>query len=76
MIGTIAVGVQGRPSSVPSAADNDNWVSAYKLIGSPSFTEGITAVSSIVFAYAGTPGKPYLIFGSLIMDWLLDPAFS
>ncbi|KAJ5231276.1 amino acid transporter [Penicillium citrinum] len=56
MIATIAVGLQGRPSTVASAAHNDNWMSDYKLVGSPSFTEGITAVSSIVFAYAGTPG--------------------
>ncbi|KAI5927346.1 putative amino acid transporter [Camillea tinctor] len=49
---TIAVGVQDRPTSAPQ---DGVWVSDFKIINSPSFTEGITAVSSIVFAYAGTP---------------------
>lgn len=50
---TIAVGVQGRPVSAPQEGP---WVSDYKLVGNPSFTEAISAVSSLIFAYAGTPG--------------------
>lgn len=53
MIATIAVGIQDRP---PAAPNVQNWVSDYKLVGNPSFTKAITAVSSIVFAYCGTPG--------------------
>ncbi|KAE8135115.1 transmembrane amino acid transporter protein-domain-containing protein [Aspergillus pseudotamarii] len=54
MIATIAVGIQERPSAAPKG--DGPWVSDYKLVGNPSFVEAITAVSSIVFAYAGTPG--------------------
>ncbi|KAM0554822.1 hypothetical protein ACHAPJ_006555 [Fusarium lateritium] len=50
---TIAVGIQDRPSAAPQ---NGHWESDYKLFGNPSFTKGISAVSSIVFAFAGTPG--------------------
>lgn len=49
---TIAVGVQGRPADAP---DTGEWVPDYKLIGSPTFAEGTRAVSSLIFAYAGTP---------------------
>lgn len=49
---TVAVGVQDRPAAAPPAGQ---FVSDYKLIGNPSFTEAITAISSLVFAYAGTP---------------------
>ncbi|KAJ5679860.1 amino acid transporter, partial [Penicillium macrosclerotiorum] len=49
---TVAVGVQDRPASAPQ---DGVWVSDYKIIASPSFTNGITAVSSIVFAFSGTP---------------------
>ncbi|KAL4750343.1 hypothetical protein BDW72DRAFT_203981 [Aspergillus terricola var. indicus] len=50
---TIAVGVQDRPSEAPHTPGP--WTSDYKLIDNPSFTEGITAVSSLIFAYCGTP---------------------
>ncbi|KAL4891390.1 transmembrane amino acid transporter protein-domain-containing protein [Aspergillus ambiguus] len=50
---TIAVGVQERPASAPQ---DGVWVSNYKIRGTPNFAEAITAISSIVFAYAGTPG--------------------
>lgn len=53
MIVTIAVGLQGRPSTAP---DTGAWVSDYKIVGHPSFAQGISAVSSLVFAYTGTPG--------------------
>ncbi|KAF5007147.1 hypothetical protein FDECE_6500 [Fusarium decemcellulare] len=50
---TIAVGVQDRPSEAPQYGE---WSSDYKLFGSPTFTEAISAVASIVFAFSGTPG--------------------
>ncbi|CAG8887454.1 unnamed protein product [Penicillium salamii] len=31
------------------------WVSDYKIVANPSFAEAISAVSSLIFAYAGTP---------------------
>ncbi|GAB1207565.1 hypothetical protein APSETT445_006289 [Aspergillus pseudonomiae] len=52
LIVTVAVGLQERPSAAPQGGV---WVSDYKLVGSPTFSEAITAISSIVFAYAGTP---------------------
>ncbi|KJK66819.1 hypothetical protein P875_00127888 [Aspergillus parasiticus SU-1] len=54
MMATIAVGLQERPPTAPKGGGP--WVSDYKLVGNPSFTQAITAVSSIVFAFAGTPG--------------------
>lgn len=48
---TIAVGVQDRPDSAPPGP----WKSDYKLIGHPTFTKGISAVATFIFAYAGTP---------------------
>ncbi|THW88669.1 hypothetical protein D6C77_06364 [Aureobasidium pullulans] len=50
---TVAVGVQDRPASAPQTGP---WSSDYKITSSPSFTEAISAVSSLVFAFAGTPG--------------------
>lgn len=52
LIVTIAVGVQSRPASAPQEGV---WVSDYQIAASVSFTEAITAVSTIVFAYSGTP---------------------
>lgn len=51
---TIAVGIQDRP---PTAPQDGIWVSDYKLVEKPSFTKAISAVSSIVYAYAGAPGE-------------------
>ncbi|KAE8408379.1 transmembrane amino acid transporter protein-domain-containing protein [Aspergillus pseudonomiae] len=51
---TIAVGLQDGPPTAPKG--DGPWVSDYKLVGNLSFTQAITAVSSIVFAYSGTPG--------------------
>ncbi|RSL51071.1 hypothetical protein CEP54_011628 [Fusarium duplospermum] len=50
---TIAVGVQDRPADAPQEG---TWKSDYKIVnkGTP-FTEAISAVSSLIFAYAGTP---------------------
>lgn len=49
---TIAVGVQDRPADAPQTGV---WKSDYELIGHPSFTSALSAISSLVFAYAGTP---------------------
>lgn len=67
MITTVAVSLQGRP---PAAPDTDLWESDYKLIGNPSFTKAISAVASIVFAYAGTPGRFNYVHSSKRMDAL------
>ncbi|KAL4927670.1 putative amino acid transporter (Mtr) [Aspergillus undulatus] len=53
LIVTIAVGVQERPAEAPITPGP--WKSDFKIVGNPSFTEGITAVSSLIFAYCGTP---------------------
>ncbi len=50
---TIAVGVETRPDSAPVTPGP--WKSDYKLFGNPKTAEALAAVSSIVFAYAGTP---------------------
>ncbi|RAK77482.1 uncharacterized protein BO72DRAFT_527637 [Aspergillus fijiensis CBS 313.89] len=50
---TIAVALQDRPSTAPQTGA---WKSDYKLVGRPSFVKAITAVSSVVYAFAGTPG--------------------
>ncbi|KAJ5369226.1 uncharacterized protein N7496_008986 [Penicillium cataractarum] len=52
LIVTVAVGIQDRPSAAPADAV---WVSDYKIVGSSSFTDAISAISTIIFAYAGTP---------------------
>ncbi|KAM0542263.1 hypothetical protein ACHAPJ_012871 [Fusarium lateritium] len=49
---TIAVGVQDRPPSVPKDAE---WKSDYEVVGHPSFTETLSAIATLIFAYAGTP---------------------
>lgn len=48
---TIAVGVQDRP---PLAPQQGEWKSDYRLFGSPNFAQASSAVSTLVFAYAGT----------------------
>lgn len=49
---TIAVAVEDRPYAAPQEGV---WVSDYKIVQHPSFSSAISAVSSLVFAYAGTP---------------------
>ena len=49
---TVGVGLQDRPSEAPKVG---HWKSDYKLFNNPSFTEAISAVSTLVFTYAGTP---------------------
>ncbi|KAK5940455.1 hypothetical protein PMZ80_006870 [Knufia obscura] len=49
---TIAVGVQDRPAAAPTTGEfHSNW----KGVGHPTFEAAISACSSIVFAWAGTP---------------------
>lgn len=49
---TVAVGVQDRPAAAPKG---DVWVSDYKLTNTPSFVDGISAISTLIFAFSGTP---------------------
>ncbi|KAJ5803944.1 uncharacterized protein N7518_000247 [Penicillium psychrosexuale] len=63
---TIAVGVQDRPASAPQEGI---WVSDYKIVASPKFSEAISAVSAIIFAYAGTPA-----FFSIVSE-MRDPKY-
>ena len=48
---TIAVGVQDKPAAAPPGPFKSNW----EAVGHPSFESAISACSSIVFAWAGTP---------------------
>ncbi|KAF4969448.1 hypothetical protein FSARC_3306 [Fusarium sarcochroum] len=52
---TIAVSIQDQPSAAPKIDNDTEWQSDYKLYNNPSFAEAMTALSSLVFAYAGTP---------------------
>ncbi|KAL2849931.1 transmembrane amino acid transporter protein-domain-containing protein [Aspergillus pseudoustus] len=54
IIVTIAVGVQDRPPSAPTT--DGPWSSDWKVIGHPTFAQGIAAVSNLLFAFSGTPG--------------------
>ncbi|OLN87215.1 N amino acid transport system protein 3 [Colletotrichum chlorophyti] len=49
---TVAVGVQDRPAAAPQEG---HWVSDYKIVGSPTFTQAASSLSTLVFAFAGTP---------------------
>ncbi|KAJ3524094.1 hypothetical protein NM208_g12188 [Fusarium decemcellulare] len=49
---TVAVGLQDRPAAAPKEG---HWVSDYKITNNPSFVDGITAISSLIFAFSGTP---------------------
>lgn len=48
---TIAVGVQDKPAAAPPGPFKSDW----KGVNDPSFESAISACSSIVFAWAGTP---------------------
>jgi len=48
---TNAVGVQDKPAAAPPGPFHSDW----KAVGHPSFESAISACSSIVFAWAGTP---------------------
>lgn len=49
---TIAVGVQNRPAAYLGP---DPFVSNYQITKKTDFLSAVTALSSLVFAYAGTP---------------------
>lgn len=49
---TISVGIQDRPSAAPQFGP---WESDFELFKAPRFAEAAAALSSLVFAYAGTP---------------------
>jgi amino acid permease len=48
----VAVGLQDRPASAPQ---DGVWVSDFKIVNNPSFTDAVTAISTFVLAYSGTP---------------------
>ncbi|KAJ5280177.1 hypothetical protein N7478_005549 [Penicillium angulare] len=52
LIVTISVGVQHRPAAAPRTGI---WESDYKIVNDPSFSKAATALSTMVFANAGTP---------------------
>lgn len=49
---TIGVGIQDRPADY---IEREPFVSDYKITRAPDFLKAVTALSSLVFAYAGTP---------------------
>ena len=51
---TVAVGLQDRPADAPSPSEG-HWESDYRLTNSPTFVDGISAISSHIFAFSGTP---------------------
>ncbi|KAM0426741.1 hypothetical protein ACHAPT_008057 [Fusarium lateritium] len=63
---TIAVALQDQPSAAPKVTGE--WKSDYKLVNHPSFTDAISAVSTLVFTYAGTPA-----FFNIVSE-MRDPA--
>lgn len=48
---TIAVGVQGHPPAIDGIVPEPD----YKLFGSPTFTDAMSAISTVCLSYAGTP---------------------
>ncbi|KAH7239908.1 transmembrane amino acid transporter protein-domain-containing protein [Fusarium redolens] len=48
------IGVVAIIGRSPTAPQNVEWKSDYKLFANPTFPQAISAVSSIIFAYAGT----------------------
>lgn len=51
---TVAVGVQDRPADALPPSEG-HWKSDYRLTNVPTFVDGISAISSHVFAFSGTP---------------------
>ena len=45
--------MEDRPADAP--VTSGPWKSDFKIVGNPTFTEAAAALSSLVFAYAGTP---------------------
>ncbi|CAI7667037.1 hypothetical protein PCG10_001893 [Penicillium crustosum] len=52
LIVTVSVGIQDRPSSAPQEGP---WSSDFKITNSPTFAQGVAAVSSLIFACSATP---------------------
>ncbi|KAI7333070.1 hypothetical protein KC315_g4363 [Hortaea werneckii] len=52
LVVTIAAGVHDRPALAPQTGP---WVPDYNVVSSPSFRDAISSISSLIFAYAGTP---------------------
>jgi amino acid permease len=61
---TVAVGVQDRPAAAPQEG---LWASDYKITNNPSFADAISGISSLIFAFSGTPA-----FFSIISE-MRDP---
>lgn len=61
---TIAVAVRGRPSSAPQG-----WSSDFKVSATPSFTDGVSAVATLIFACSATPA-----YFSIVAE-MRDPRF-
>lgn len=51
---TVAVGVRGEPAP-PTKSFEGPLESNYKLFKNPSFTDALGAITTLIFAYAGTP---------------------
>ena len=49
---TVGVGIQDRPASAPQEGP---WESDFRISNTPSFAQAASAISTFVFAYAGTP---------------------
>jgi hypothetical protein len=47
---TIATGVQDRPVDAPQEGP---WASDWKVVGSPTFAQAMSAVASLVLSYGG-----------------------
>lgn len=56
---TVAVGVQDRPADAPK---DGPFVSDYHIVNNSGFSASISACSSLVFAYAGTPAVSWCHF--------------
>lgn len=61
---TIAVGVSGGPSTTPQG-----WTSDFKISAGPSFADGVSAVSTLIFACSATPA-----YFSLVAE-MKDPEY-
>lgn len=48
----ISVSLQDRPAAAPQEGP---WTSDYKIVGNPTFAEAMSSVSTIIFAFTGTP---------------------
>ncbi|KAL2842699.1 transmembrane amino acid transporter protein-domain-containing protein [Aspergillus pseudoustus] len=64
LVVTIAVGVQNGPSTAPPG-----WSSDYKIVKKPTFAEGVSVVSTLIFACSATPA-----YFSLVAE-MRDPRY-